>query len=141
MTVDQKLIDLFRPVQEIQTDEFSHTFLIVTLNDSTYGIETHRITELISLSKVSLFLESSSIIKGVLNWHSDRIPVLDIRAWLGAPDRHYDDRNYIVVLTLDHQYIGLIVDQVGKITNLGGKQAVAQTWTTDSPQSLPMYLN
>jgi chemotaxis signal transduction protein len=138
MTANQQLIGLFRPLQEIQSDEFSHNFLIVTLSDRTYGIETLRISELINLNRVCLVLGGTSVFKGVLSWYGDRIPVLDIRTWLGAPERPYDDRNYIVVIPMARHSIGLIVDQVGMITNLGGKQAVTQPGASASTQSLPL---
>ncbi len=135
MTVDHHIIGLFRTLQEIQTNEFPKNFLIVTLSERQYGIETHRISELISVNKVWLFPESTTVIKGVLNWYGDRIPVLDIRTWFGGPARQYDDSSHIVVVMMDRQYIGLIVDRVNKVATLGGRRYMPQQWTTDQPSS------
>jgi purine-binding chemotaxis protein CheW len=65
-------------------------------------------------------------VKGVINLRGKVIPVIDLRTKLGLPETEITENNCIVVVqiglnTNDLKHIGLIVDAVDEVANVGAE--------------------
>jgi purine-binding chemotaxis protein CheW len=56
--------------------------------------------------------------KGVINLRGKVIPVMDIRSRFGMPEREYDERTCIIVVQVEGETSGLIIDQVKEVTEI-----------------------
>ncbi|MBE9485846.1 MAG: chemotaxis protein CheW [Desulfuromonadales bacterium] len=125
MVKDNHLIKLFQNLWAIPTENTKKKFLPVTLGDHQYGIEAHLITEVVSINKMSKGPDIPTYVKGMLNWHGSRIPVIDIRAWLDPPPRQYDHNTRIAVMKLDGKYVGLMVDQTHEVATIAADRFIS----------------
>jgi purine-binding chemotaxis protein CheW len=92
------------------------TFII---SEEHNGGEVRYTTEVAGIQSITEAADSSSYFsgmpnsfKGVISLKGKDIPVGDVRLYLGAEERPYDDLSCIIVLNVDDQLIGLIVDRV-----------------------------
>ncbi len=129
MDKDDQLIKLFQKLRDIPTAESPKKFLLVTLGDNQYGLETHRIAAVVSINKMSKGPDIPTYVKGMLNWHGSRIPVIDIRTQLDSPLRQYDQNSCIAVMKLDGNCVGLVVDRIHEIAALEEKQFLSSPAT------------
>jgi len=117
MDNDHHLIKLFQNLREVP-EKFQEKFLIVTLGDHRYGITIRMVTEIVSINKMSKGPDIPSYVKGTLNWHGDRIPVIDIRTWLDSYPGQYNQNTCIAVIGWEDKHVGLVVDQIHDIAAL-----------------------
>lgn len=98
--------------QDSQWDKF----LTFQLARQDYGIEIRRGTEIIGIHELSEVPDLPDDVLGVVKLRGEVIPVIDVRARLRLPARPYDARTCIVVVNVDAQAMGLVVDQVNEVS-------------------------
>lgn len=80
------------------------------------GIEY--VTEIIGVQKITKVPDMPHFIKGVINLRGRVIPVVDVRTRFGLSEREYDERTCIVVIHVNDQATGMIVDRVNEVLNI-----------------------
>jgi purine-binding chemotaxis protein CheW len=60
-----------------------------------------------------------NFVKGVINLRGKVIPAVDLRLRFGLEEREYDDRTCIVIVSVNESTIGLIVDIVSEVHEIG----------------------
>lgn len=90
-------------------------YLLFNIEDSYYGLPLAMALEILTIQHITYLPCVASYIKGIINLRGKVIPVLDIRAKLGNPEREYDSKTCIIVIDLHDMYIGLIVDMVSEV--------------------------
>ncbi len=60
-----------------------------------------------------------NFVKGVINLRGKVIPAVDLRLRFGMEEREYDDRTCIVIVSVNESTIGLIVDIVSEVHEIG----------------------
>ncbi len=95
-------------------------FLTFVLNKEEYGIEIRHVTEIIGIQNITEVPDMPPYIKGVINLRGKVIPVMDVRLRFSMEERPYDDRTCIVVINIDGQSVGLIVDRVSEVLDIPG---------------------
>ncbi|WP_277641077.1 chemotaxis protein CheW [Wolinella succinogenes] len=100
-------------------------FLTFFLEGEHYGIEIHRVKEIIAWIKVTKIPKAPAYIRGVMNLRGNIIPVLDLRAKFGLPFREPDMQTSIVVVSISGISIGLVVDRVDEVINTDKEHLVA----------------
>ncbi|MEW6771585.1 MAG: chemotaxis protein CheW [Bacillota bacterium] len=118
MTLQENLdTDLF-----LEDDEGEDTqegkFLTFILGEEEYGIEIRHVTEIIGIQSITEVPDMPAHVKGVINLRGKVIPVMDVRLRFGMPERPYDDRTCIVVINIDGQAVGLVVDRVSEVLDI-----------------------
>jgi purine-binding chemotaxis protein CheW len=111
-------IDLF-----IEDDEDiniqSNKYLMFTLGNEEYGIDIARITAIEELQQITVIPDMPDFVKGVINLRGKVIPAVDLRLRFGLEERGYDDRTCIVIVSINESTIGLIVDIVSEVHEIG----------------------
>lgn len=96
-------------------DDLNGRFITFYLNDAVYGIELLHVVELINMQAITEVPNLPKYIRGVVNLRGKILPVVDARLKLAMPEREYDDKTCIIVLTIDEIMVGLIVDRISDV--------------------------
>ncbi len=74
----------------------------------------------------------ANFIKGVINLRGKVIPVMDVRARFSLPPREYDERTCVIVVNVNEQDIGLVVDRVNEVVDIPIAQVEPPPLTSQS---------
>ncbi|HIJ79078.1 MAG: chemotaxis protein CheW [Desulfobulbaceae bacterium] len=93
-------------------------YLTFHLAGEDYGIEIAYVTEIIGIQKIAEVPDMPDFIKGVINLRGKVIPVMDVRTRFKLATKEYDDRTCIVVVDIDENAVGLVVDKVREVADI-----------------------
>jgi purine-binding chemotaxis protein CheW len=99
-------------------------FLTFRLADEDYGVEILRVQEIKGYSRVTPLPNTPPEIKGVMNLRGTVVPILDLRIRFGLPENEYTRFTVIIVVTVGVKVVGLIVDAVSDVLNVGASELV-----------------
>ncbi|TEB15529.1 Chemotaxis protein CheW [Pelotomaculum sp. FP] len=106
------------PLEDDDEDTQEDKFLTFFLNREEFGIEIRYVMEIIGIQNITEVPDVPRYIKGVINLRGKVIPVMDVRLRFEMEERAYDDRTCIVVICIDEQSVGLIVDRVSEVLDI-----------------------
>ncbi len=118
-----------------EEDTQAGKFLTFTLDGETYGFEIKYVTEIISIQAITDIPEVPDYIKGIINLRGKVIPVIDVRLKFGKEEIPYNERTCIIVIDINEISVGLIVDCVDEVLNIGEDDIA------DAPQSKTGFTN
>lgn len=110
--------DLLEDNYEEDEDTQEDKYLTFVISKEEYGIEIRYVTEIIGIQNITEVPDMPLYIKGVINLRGKVIPVMDVRLRFGVEERTYDDRTCIIVINIDDQSVGLIVDRVSEVLDI-----------------------
>lgn len=108
--------------EEVVDDVQQEKYLTFRVGDEDYGIAIEYISEIVGLHKITPVPDVPPYVKGVINLRGKIIPVVDMRLRLGMPERQYDERTCIIVINIEGDLLGLIVDRVNEVTDIAQNQ-------------------
>ncbi|MGE4543839.1 MAG: chemotaxis protein CheW [Pedobacter sp.] len=103
-------------------DTLHGKFLVFKVGNEDFGIEIRHVTEIVGIQKINEVPDLPGYMKGVINLRGRVIPVMDIRTRFGMPGRDYDERTCIIVVQVEGETSGLIIDQVKEVTEIADDQ-------------------
>lgn len=106
--------DLDEEMEDTQEDKY----LTFVLNREEYGIEIKHVIEIIGIQNITSVPDMPSYIKGVINLRGKVIPVMDVRMRFSISEQAYNERTCIIVITVNEQLVGLIVDEVSEVLDI-----------------------
>lgn len=106
-------------------DELDDRYLLFSINDAYYGLPLAMALEILTIQHITCLPCVASYIKGIINLRGKVIPVLDVRAKLGIPEREYDSKTCIIVIDLHDMHLGLIVDMVSEVLTVSQEKIIA----------------
>jgi len=110
-------------------------YLTFRLADEDYGIEICHVTEIIGIQKITKVPNKANFIKGVINLRGKVIPVMDVRARFSLSPREYDERTCVIVVNVNEQDIGLVVDRVNEVVDIPVTQVEPAPLSSQSKSS------
>ena len=110
--------DLLEEDEAEDEDTQADKYLTFVLNMEEFGIEIRYVTEIIGIQSITGVPDMPRYIKGVINLRGKVIPVMDVRLRFEMEERAYDDRTCIVVICIEEQSVGLIVDRVSEVLDI-----------------------
>ena len=110
--------DLMEDEEEDGEDTQEDKFLTFIISKEDFGIEIRYVTEIIGIQGITEVPDMPSYVKGVINLRGKVIPVMDVRLRFGVDERPYDDRTCIIVININEQPVGLIVDRVLEVLDI-----------------------
>lgn len=93
-------------------------YLLFNIGNEMYGINIMIVTDIIELQKITEVPDMPDYIKGVINLRGKVIPVMDLRLRFGMEARPYDDRTCIIIVNVESNSIGFIVDTVSEVKDI-----------------------
>lgn len=103
---------------EIQENQF----LTFGIEKETYAIDLLNVMEIIRLIQITPIPETFNFIKGIINLRGKIIPVMDVRMRFNLPEKAYEDRTCIIVVSIKGLEMGLIVDHVSEVLEIPENQ-------------------
>ena len=85
------------------------------LADETYGINVMQIQEVLRYTEIAPVPGAPNYVLGIINLRGNVVTVIDTRARFGLPGADVTDHSRIVVLEIDNQVIGILVDSVAEV--------------------------
>jgi len=106
-------------LKEKQEDTLQGRYLTFSLGEEVFGLEIRYVTEIIGLQPITKVPEVPPFIKGIINLRGKIIPVIDMRLKFRKEPVPYTDRTCIIVIDTQEMVVGLIVDSVAEVINIG----------------------
>jgi len=110
--------DLMEDDDEDGEDTQEGKYLTFVIGKEDFGIDIRYVTEIIGIQGITEVPGMPAHVKGVINLRGKVIPVMDVRLRFGVDERPYDDRTCIIVINIDEQPVGLIVDRVLEVLDI-----------------------
>ena len=98
----------------------THQFLTFALGQEEYGVEILKIQEIKGFSAITPLPNAPAYVKGVLNLRGTIVPIVDLRKKFGMPEEAYTTFTVIVVVRVQGQVMGFIVDAVSDVLTVTG---------------------
>ena len=108
-----------------QEDTLKDKYLTFLIGDNSYGVEVRHVTEIVGMHPIVGMPETPAYVKGIINLRGKIFPVIDARLRLNLAPKEYDERTCIIVLNINNQTFGLIVDAVAEVANIPEKDMTA----------------
>lgn len=88
------------------------------LGDEKYGINVMQVQEVIRLTEIAPVPGAPDYVMGIVNLRGNVVTVIDTRKRFGLFGKEPDDSTRIVIVEVDKQVIGILVDSVAEVMNI-----------------------
>ncbi|MGR3178130.1 MAG: chemotaxis protein CheW [Candidatus Anammoxibacter sp.] len=99
--------------------DFEGRYLTFFLGDEEYGVEISFVKEIIGVLHITAVPLSENYILGVINLRGKVVPVIDLRLKFGLSKCEPTERSCIVVIEYNRELIGVLVDTVSEVIDIG----------------------
>lgn len=86
------------------------------LENELYGINVVQIREVLRYTEITPVPGSPYFVIGIINLRGNVVTVIDTRIRFGLEEGSIDDNTRIVIVEIDSQVIGMLVDSVAEVT-------------------------
>ena len=111
----QELIDNDLEFEDVMKGKY----LTFRVGEGGYGIEISYVVEIISVQEITLVPHTHAYVKGIINLRGTVIPVIDMAMRFGQGEVEYTEKTCIIVLSMDEMSVGILVDAVQDVTDIG----------------------
>ena len=105
-------------------------YLTFLVGEVGYGIEISYVVEIISVQDITLVPHTHAYVKGIINLRGNVVPVIDMGMRFGGEQVIYTDKTCIIVLSMDDMSVGILVDGVQDVTDIGDENIQDPPTTT-----------
>lgn len=88
------------------------------LADEIYGVNVMQVQEVLRLTEIAPVPGAPDYVLGIINLRGNVVTVIDTRRRFGLPMHEVSDSTRIVILEVNNQVIGIMVDSVAEVVNL-----------------------
>jgi purine-binding chemotaxis protein CheW len=110
---DDNTMDILN--QQLTNISAENQYVTFRVADEEYGIDVMKVQEIIRYEEPTKVPNAPEVIKGVINFRGEVIPVFDLRIKFNLELRKYDNFTVVVILEVKDKIIGIIVDHVSDI--------------------------
>ncbi len=96
----------------------SSTYVTFSLADETYAIDVLQVQEVLKVPEITPVPGVPDYILGIINLRGDVVTVIDARRRLSLPPRQPDEASRIVIIDVDRQNVGILVDSVAEVVQI-----------------------
>ena len=100
-------------------------FVVFKLDEQFYGIDIQTVQIIERMKSIMRVPKAPTCVKGVMNLRGEIIPVVDMRAKFDLEVKEYDDDTRIIIVKIEEDMVGIIVDQVREVIELSKDQIEA----------------
>ncbi|MCD7826798.1 MAG: chemotaxis protein CheW [Clostridiaceae bacterium] len=103
---------------ENEQPEQKQQYMTFRCCDEIYGLSLENVNEIIGLGQYTSIPETEDYIMGLINLRGKVIPIVDVRIRFGKEPLEYNDRTSVIVIQLQDEVVGLIVDGIEGVVNI-----------------------
>jgi purine-binding chemotaxis protein CheW len=85
------------------------------LGQEEFGVNILQVQEIDRPAEITEVPQVDRCIEGVINLRGKVIPVISLRKKFGMPLKEYDNRTQIIVVNIEDDTVGMIVDSVSEV--------------------------
>ena len=93
--------------------------VVFDLAEEGYGVDIGSVREIIRMQDITTVPRTPECVEGVINLRGKVIPVVDLRKRFGFPEADATKDTRIVVVDINGQDIGVVVDSVTEVLRIG----------------------
>ena len=94
-------------------------YVVFRLGETQFGVAMGQVLRIVRLAPITRVPRAPHFLEGVINYHGQVMPVVDLKKRLALPgEGEYGDKARILIVELDTQSIGMLVDAVVGISRL-----------------------
>lgn len=91
-------------------------YIELGIGNERYAVKIEDIHEIIKMQVITDIPHGRSVVKGVINLRGKVVPVISLRTIFGLQEENFTKATRIIVVKYQEESIGIIVDQVNKVT-------------------------
>ena len=107
------------------TEDPIFQYVTFRLDEETYGINVMQIQEVLRYTEIAPVPGAPDYVIGIINLRGNVVTVIDTRKRFGLCDTEVSDHTRIVVLEIEGQVVGVLVDSVAEVVYI--KQSEVET--------------
>ena len=92
------------------------------LNEELYGINVMQVQEVLRITEIAPVPGAPDYVLGIINLRGNVVTVIDTRRRFALGEREVDDNTRIIIIEVEGQVIGLLVDSVAEVVYLRGSE-------------------
>lgn len=92
--------------------------VVFKLGDEEFGVNIHQVREIVRLVPITPIPRAPGFIEGVVNLRGSVLAVIDLAKRLELPARPRSEKTRIVVVELEENTVGMIVDEVSEVLRI-----------------------
>ncbi len=96
-------------------EDLQNRYLLLYLGDDLYAVSLTNVIEIVSIQNITWIPHAAPYVKGIVNLRGRVYPVIDLRHKLNMPEKEYDDKTCIIMVEVQGNNVGLIVDMVSEV--------------------------
>lgn len=94
--------------------------VVFQLAGESYGVDIARVQEIKAMSPITAVPRAPEFVEGVINLRGQITPVVNLHTRFGLEGREHTKETRIIVVNMDGDWVGLIVDSVSEVVRLAG---------------------
>lgn len=87
--------------------------------DESFGLKIEYVKEIVRYQEIIAVPESPEYVKGVINLRGQIVSAVDVKVRFKQEPSEYTDRTCIIVMQVDKVLVGLIVEKIEEVVELG----------------------
>ena len=104
--------------EETSAEDDIREYLVFAVNSIDFGIDISLVQEIIQIQPIYKIPNSIKACRGIINMRGTIVPVIDMRLKLGYEAAEYNEKTCIVVISVQSDQIGMIVDMVKDVIRI-----------------------
>ncbi|OOG26212.1 chemotaxis protein CheW [Thioalkalivibrio denitrificans] len=97
-------------------------YVTFRLAEETYAINVMQVQEVLRVSEIAPVPGAPHYVLGIVNLRGNVVTVIDARRRLGLESREPDDASRVVIIEVSNQVVGILVDSVAEVIELGAAE-------------------
>ena len=122
----------------VSTEDNADKYLTFISDELHFGVDTDNVVEILTNQHIRPFPMVPQYVKGVINLRGQVVPIIDLRLRVGKMPLEDTGENCIIVLEIESDTIGIIVDGVAHVRDVYDKDV--KMIPTESRQELTKYM-
>jgi len=92
------------------------------LDNEIYGINVMLIQEVLRVTEIAPVPGAPNYVIGIINLRGNVVTVIDTRMRFGLPPKEIDDATRIVIIEVENQTVGIVVDSVSEVVDVDASE-------------------
>ncbi|MCK4809325.1 MAG: purine-binding chemotaxis protein CheW [Candidatus Omnitrophica bacterium] len=92
--------------------------VVFRLGDEEFGVQINKVKEIVRLIPITPIPKAPKFIEGIVNLRGEILAVIDLSKRLDIPSKPRSERTRIVVIEINENIVGMIVDEVSEVLNI-----------------------
>ncbi|WP_067473380.1 chemotaxis protein CheW [Actinomadura hibisca] len=97
----------------------SRQYATFEVADQLFGVDVSQVQEVLRFSEYTRVPLAPTSIGGLFNLRGQVIAAVDLRVQLGLPGRDLGESAMNVIVSVDEEWVSLLVDRIGEVIELG----------------------